>query len=501
MIPLAAAGLPESQTIEKTVLMDKIKGAWAGQTIGVSYGFPVEFQYNSTMVPDSHTLAWFDGYMKMIYELGPGIYDDIYMDLTFVQVLEDEGMDAPATSFAKAYANKEYPLWAANQVGRYNIRAGMEPPATGHWLNNPSADDIDFQIEADFAGIMNPGMVNSAVELSDRVGHIMNYGDGWYGGVFVASMYSLAFVSNDIPFIVNKALEVIPAESTFHQVISDAIRAHSEHPDDWKAAWFEIHRKWADTDRSPDGAFSAYNIDAKINAAWVVLGMLYGDGDFTRTIEIATRGGDDADCNPATAAGILGVVMGYDAIPAKWKLGLNTVESMDFAHTTISLNDAYQLSFNHALQMIERNEGRVDDDQVTIAVQKPQKVDLEQSYVDHYPVEKRILSYPSGPLQTVLEDHYSVEFEGVGFVLLGQVNKLGEEDYVLQAKVKVDGQEIETANWPTEENNRRFHLAWKFELPRGKHTLELQLLNPTDKVQAVLKDLVVYDNQPAKAEY
>jgi hypothetical protein len=74
----------------------------------------------------------------------------------------------------------------------------------GHWKNNPHADDIDFQIEADFAGLMSPGMINASSEISDKIGHIMNYGDGWYGGVFVAAMYTQAFVSNDIKFVVGK---------------------------------------------------------------------------------------------------------------------------------------------------------------------------------------------------------------------------------------------------------------------------------------------------------
>ena len=74
---------------------------------------------------------------------------------------------------------------------------GLTPPQSGHWLNNPCADDIDFQIEADFAGLMNPGMVNSAIEICDKVGHIMNYGDGYYGGVFVATLYSLALISEN----------------------------------------------------------------------------------------------------------------------------------------------------------------------------------------------------------------------------------------------------------------------------------------------------------------
>ena len=63
----------------------------------------------------------------------------------------------------------------------------------GSWKNNPHADCIDYQIESDFAGLMSPGMPNTASEISDKIGHIMNYGDGWYGGVYVGAMYSLAF--------------------------------------------------------------------------------------------------------------------------------------------------------------------------------------------------------------------------------------------------------------------------------------------------------------------
>ena len=126
------------------------------------------------MIPDEVILPWYDEYILEIFTDSPGAYDDIYMDLTFVQVLEDYGLDAPASEFAYAFATADYKLWFANQVSRYNILNGIEPPQSGHWLNNPAADDIDFQIEADFAGIMTPGMINSATHISDRVGHIMN---------------------------------------------------------------------------------------------------------------------------------------------------------------------------------------------------------------------------------------------------------------------------------------------------------------------------------------
>ena len=68
------------------------------------------------------------------------------MDLTFVEVFDRLGLDAPADSFAMAFATAGYTLWHANQSARYNILQGIMPPQSGHWLNNPHADDIDYQI-------------------------------------------------------------------------------------------------------------------------------------------------------------------------------------------------------------------------------------------------------------------------------------------------------------------------------------------------------------------
>ena len=486
-------------TLSTDELRDKIKGAWAAQTIGVTYGFPVEFKFNSERVPDDHELPWYDGYLLETFTDKPGVYDDIYMDLTFVQVLEDEGMDAPAQAFADAFANAEYRLWFANQVARYNVLNGLRPPESGHWLNNPAADDIDFQIEADFAGLMTPGMVNSAVEISDRVGHIMNYGDGWYGGVFIASMYSLAFIENDIEEIVDRAIAVIPAKSDFHRLIVDVIALHEENPNDWKYAWDRINSKWAQTDLGPRGLMAPFNIDAKINAAWVVLGLLYGDGDFSRTLEIATRAGDDADCNPASAAGILGTIYGYDQIPEFWKQGLADVEGLDFAYTTISLNDAYELSYKHALEMIRRGGGQVEDDSVAIRVQDGETVEFEDAFENHGALERRPLGTPDskGEHQPLtLADTYDFEFDGIGFALMGAASSEGE-DYVFEAELHVDGELVETAKWPTKFTTRRFYLFWKYALDDGPHRAEVRLVNPTDDARVTLESIVVYGAEAA----
>ena len=138
--------VPAEFTISKEKLMDKIKGGWAGQTIGCTYGGPTEFKYNGTMIQEYVPIVWPDGYIKWWYENVPGLYDDVYMDLTFVDVFDRLGLDAPVDSFAMAFATAGYTLWHANQSARYNILQGIMPPASGHWLNNPHADDLDYQI-------------------------------------------------------------------------------------------------------------------------------------------------------------------------------------------------------------------------------------------------------------------------------------------------------------------------------------------------------------------
>ncbi len=159
----------------------------------------------------------------------------------------------------------------------------------------------------------------------------------------IGALYALAFTSSDIPFIVSEALNSIPKESEFYQCIYDVIGWHKQYPTDWKQTWLEVKKKWARDIGCPHGIFHPFNIDAKVNAAYVVMGLLYGEGDFTKTLELSTRTRKDADCNPSSAAGILGTIVGYNNIPAYWKMGLREAEDIDFKYTTISLNDVYEI--------------------------------------------------------------------------------------------------------------------------------------------------------------
>jgi len=496
--------LPAKITIPVKELENKIKGGWAGQTIGVTYGGPTEFKYLGRIIPDYIDIPWNEDYVKWYYEYYPGLYDDVYMDLTFVDVFERLGLDAPADSIAQAFANAGFMLWHANQAARYNILNGIMPPESGHWRNNPHSNCIDFQIEADFAGLMAPGMVNSSSEICDKVGHIMNYGDGWYGGVYVAAMYSLAFVSDDIEFIVREALKVVPQESNYYKRMNEVLNWYEQYPDDWRKVWFEIENANWEED-CPKGVHLAFNIEATVNSAYVLIGLLYGKGDFYKTMDISTRCGQDSDCNPATCAGILGTIMGYDKIPEYWLKPLQKAEDINFSYTTMSLNDTYRIGLKHALQMIERNSGKIEGDKVTIQVQTPRAVRLEQNPANRIPVKREVFgkyNFSTEPLEKGLSarEFKSYEFEGNGLIINGKVtgNKNKLADYVAQVDFILDGKKYKSMKLPLDFTTRSTEIFWVFELPETSHQFEMKWLNPQEGADILLESAIIFSGKPHK---
>lgn len=510
------SGNPDPSTIRLThrQLQDKIKGGWAGQTIGVVYGAPVEFKYQGSIIGDHQIIPWNDTIVKYWWVKKPGLFDDIYTDLNFVDVFEKYGMEVSSDAIAAYWANTAYHLAHANQASRYNILQGMKPPQTGFWKNNPHADDLDFQIESDFIGLMAPGMVNQATGIADRVGHIMNSGDGWYGGVFMASLYSMAFATRDVNTLVETAIQTIPEGTLFRSCINDVIAVSKKYPNDWKTTWFEIEKKWNRDVGCPKGVYLSFNIDAKINSAYVALALLYGKGNFTRSVDIATRCGQDADCNAASVGGILGVLNGYSGIPEFWLKPLQQIENLDFENTTTSLSRAYQLSYKHALSMIELAGGKTEGNEVEIPFEQPVAVAFEQNFENTFPVARIKTDFS-------LVDEYNFTFTGNGYILYGNMVKsskvdldyidrvakrlgsevfgLAEPDdpYVAQLEIYIDGKLDETVNLPMKNTSRRLEPAWKYQLPEGPHKVRLKWINPEPGYLIRLNDLIVYSgNEP-----
>jgi hypothetical protein len=354
----------EFRSIKQEVLKDKIAGGWAGKMIGVTYGAPTEFQARSRIYDDS--INWKTSDIK-----GSMWQDDIYVQLTFLMSMDKYGIDAPAKKYQEMFAKAGYPLWHANMQGRKNYYDSIFAPASGSPEYNLHADDIDFQIEADYIGFMCPGMPATATGIADKIGHIMNYGDGVYGGIFVAALYSEAYFESDIQKIIGKALKSIPSESDYNKIIQDVIKLHQQYPSDWRASWQELENKWGDVDICGDGAGQPFNIDAKLNGAYIVLGLLYGDGDPLKTMEITTRCGQDSDCNPSNALAVLGVIKGFSGLPDYMQQGVKAMGDSLFINTSYSFNSAVNATLEYAFKLILKDGGKITDKEIMVKIQEP----------------------------------------------------------------------------------------------------------------------------------
>lgn len=381
------------RTIKPEVLRDKIAGGWAGKMIGVTYGAPTEFRARGVTFEDS--IKWKPADIE-----GSKWQDDIYVQLTFLMTMDKYGIDAPSKKYQELFAKAGYGLWHANMQARKNYYDSIFAPLSGSPEYNIHADDIDFQIEADYIGFMCPGMPKTALSIADKIGRIMNYGEGVYGGVFVAALYAEAYFEKDISRIVNKALLSIPSESDYYRIIKDVIKLHEHYPTDWRAAWKELEAKWGDIDIC--GAGNPFNIDAKLNGAYIVMGLLYGEGDPMKTLEISTRCGQDSDCNPSNALAVLGVINGFSGLPKKMQDGVKALSDTLFIFTTYSFKTAVESTVKYAEEFIVKDGGSVSDKLIKIKLQEPVAPKYENSFPD-----------------VVFDKRVSV-FDKEGFVFKGQ---------------------------------------------------------------------------------
>ncbi len=332
---------------------DKMMGGWIGQIAGVSFGAPTEFRWQGQIIPEADTPKWSDDMINNAFG-----QDDIYVEMTFLRTLEEYGLDVSARQAGIDFANSEYALWCANNAGRENLRKGIAPPDSGHPQFSRNSDDIDYQIEADYSGLIAPGLPNTVIALGDKFGRMMNYGDGLYAGQFIGGMYAEAFFETDIEKIIRAGLKCIPAESQYAGMVRDLLQWHAENPDAWERTWELVNERYA-----KDPAYHRYasgGIDAKLNGACVLLGLLYGDGDPDRTMIISCRAGWDSDCNPSSAAGVLFTTIGYEALPERFKAKLNN-ESV-FSFTAYAFPKLVDVCVELAKQTVKQAGGRIEKD-------------------------------------------------------------------------------------------------------------------------------------------
>lgn len=232
----SAAGEPYRR-LTVTVYRDKMAGGWLGQMVGVAWGGPTEFRWLGKIIPADQMPVWRPQMINDAFG-----QDDLYVEMTFLRTLEIHGWDVSIRQAGIDFASSEYRLWHANRAGRDNLRMGIAPPDSGHPQFNKHADDIDYQIEADFSGLIAPGLPKLVIELGEKFGRLMNYGDGLYGGQFVGGMYAAAFFEDDPLKIVEAGLACIPAESQYAECVRDVINWYKENPDNWEVTWEKLNK-------------------------------------------------------------------------------------------------------------------------------------------------------------------------------------------------------------------------------------------------------------------
>jgi len=372
----ARADTPVCRRLPVKEYRDKMKAGWIGQMAGVAWGAPTEFRFRDKIMPEDAMPAWKPGLINSAFG-----QDDLYVEMTFLRSLEQYGLDVPMRQAGIDFANSRYSLWCANNAGRTNLRRGIAPPDSSHPKFNRCPNDIDYQIEADYSGLIAPGMPQMAVKLGEKFGRLMNYGDGVYGGQFMGGMYAEAFFENDPVKLVEAGLKCIPEQSQYAEMVRDMLRWHKADTDDWQKAWALAQEKY----RQDPAYQKASNggIDVKINGAYVVMGLLYGKRDLDQTIIISCRGGQDSDCNPSSSAGVLFTTVGFAKLPERFTGQLN--ETLIFSHTAYSFPALIDVCEKLARQTLAQCGGRVEKDAAgeevfVIPVLEPRPSPLELSW-------------------------------------------------------------------------------------------------------------------------
>ena len=197
-------------------------------------------------------------------------------------------------------------LYTAERIAYCNLINDLPPPASAE-KENPFREWTGAQIRADIWGYVTPGWPEKAAEFAYRDAIISHTKNGVYGEMFFAALLAASFSTGDVEQLITIGLSEIPRNCRLAEAIRDTMQ-WSESYDDWQQTWARINEKY--------GHYSS--VHTINNAALVVMGLLYGQGDFEKTIVTTVLGGWDADCTGATAGSVIGLILGADALPDKW---------------------------------------------------------------------------------------------------------------------------------------------------------------------------------------
>ena len=313
LLPLLAEGVnAQTKKISRKDLEDKIYASWLGQMIGNIYGLPHENKYINEPGPDNFPYGYSSN-LEMIKKMN-GAFSDDDTDIEYIYLLQmdNHGIEPTYAQLTEAWKyHIRNRVWLANRAALGLMHAGLTPPATGMKRYNPHWFQIDPQLVNEIWAVTSPGMINYAVEKSDWAARITNDDWGIEPTKFYAALFAGGFFETNIYKLIDRACEELGAENKFVQTVRDMQRLYKENPADWRKARQELAQKYYHNE--PEQTKTIWN--ANLNGACGILALLYGNGDFQKTLDYACAMGFDADNQAATMSGLLGLMGGTKSLP------------------------------------------------------------------------------------------------------------------------------------------------------------------------------------------
>ena len=351
--------LPDNETMKK-----KIEGAWYGRICGCLLGKPVECSRTDELIP---FLKDINNYPMTRYILNSEITDEIeskynfrfinktYIDNTDGAPVDDDtnytvmsqllidkyGKDFTSDDVADMWLSTQpvYNYFTAERVAFKNLIMGYTPPNSAKY-KNPFREWIGAQIRGDYYGYINPGDAEEAAHMAWRDATVSHIKNGIYGEMFVSAMLACCAVSDNITEIIKGGLGQIPKSSRLYEEIYDVI-ADYEAGVNHETVFNKIHKKY---DEYTDHGWCHTLSNAKIVAA----SLLYGEGNYGKSICMAVQTGFDTDCNAATVGSVLGMTFGIDAIESYWYAPLNNKLSTSIiGHNEVLISDLIENTIKH----------------------------------------------------------------------------------------------------------------------------------------------------------
>ncbi|MBI3991620.1 MAG: ADP-ribosylglycohydrolase family protein [Candidatus Omnitrophica bacterium] len=282
--------------LNKETYRDKVYACWIGKNIGGTLGAPWELM--------RHTHA-FTFYEPLPNKAAPN--DDLDLQLVWLKMLEDEGIDPSVRTFAEYWSRytSRYP-W--NEYGFFmrNFDRGLRPPVAG-CFENYFVDEMGSPIRSEIWACLYPGDPQAAGRMAWKDSAVDHTGgEGMYGEIFWASLQSAAFVENDTTTLIQLGLNMIPISSHVGRAIREAL-------------WcYENGKTWGEArERIVERFGHIQPCHAVPNHGFTIIGWLYGK-DFGDKLCKAVNCGYDTDCTGATLGALLGIIGGTAGIPKKW---------------------------------------------------------------------------------------------------------------------------------------------------------------------------------------